>query len=131
MPDIVIVKPAVNPRKLHAEIQAAVPNAITDEYNYSISKWEDGNYRIRARDFINAATLQAVCDAHDPTLEAVDIPPPPPNYGNEETPRAQLAEAVTTLRTYLALDTPTAAQSAGALKLLIRIVLFVLKRQGY
>jgi hypothetical protein len=61
---------------------------------------------------------------------AAHVPPPAPDYGDDDAPQDQLAEAVAKLRAYLGLPAPTAAQTMGALKLLIRVVLFVVKRQG-
>jgi hypothetical protein len=40
----------------------------------------------------------------------------------------QVSDAVTTLRQYLALAAPTAAQSTAALKLLIRVVFLLVRR---
>lgn len=71
------------------------------------------------------ASAQAVVDAHIPPPI-----PPPADYGTDLTPRAQIADAITQLRTYLGVAAPTAAQSATALKLLIRVVLFMLRTMG-
>lgn len=54
--------------------------------------------------------------------------PPRPDYASDDTPAEQIADGVTQLRAYLALANPTAAQSAAALKLTIRGLLFVLRR---
>jgi hypothetical protein len=63
--------------------------------------------------------------------------PPParpfvPDFGgdadDDPTFRSKAQQAVNDLRAYLALASPTAAQSATALKLLIRVVLFLLRR---
>lgn len=78
---------------------------------------------------VDVAALQAVIAAHVP------IPPPEKidlgaDVADDQGDR--MAEAVTTLRAYLNAASPTAAQSAAALKLLIRVVLFLLKRHfGY
>jgi hypothetical protein len=66
---------------------------------------------------------RAVIDAHVPAP-----PPPLPNYNNEDTTREQLANAVDNLRAYLALASPTNAQTIAAFKLLIRVVLFLCKQ---
>lgn len=63
-------------------------------------------------------------------------PPPPrpfvPDFGGEAdddaTFRGKSQAAVNDLRAYLALSSPTATQSAAALKLLIRVVLFLVRR---
>lgn len=66
------------------------------------------------------------------TVVAPPPPPPPPpipDYGDDATPdQAQLVAAVVALRQYLQQASPTAPQSAAALKMLIRVVLFVAKR---
>lgn len=69
------------------------------------------------------AGAQAVVDAHVPT-------PPPglPDYGTDDTPRDQLADTVTQLRQYLAVASPTNAQTIAAFKLLVRVVLYILRR---
>jgi hypothetical protein len=121
-----------NLRQLSDEIAAAgilIPNGL-------------GAYGIDENDSIVVVhTYDAVGTIIDLPPEAgpillAHIPPTPPakiDTGTDVPPDQyeKLAEAVVTLRNYLQVATPTAAQSAGALKLLIRIVLFVLKRQGY
>lgn len=55
------------------------------------------------------------------------------DYG-DDVPNDQerkMAEGVRSLRTYLQVASPNGAQTAAALKILIRIILFMLKRQGY
>lgn len=54
--------------------------------------------------------------------------PPTPDYGTDAQPSDQIATAVTNLRNYLALATPTAAQTAAVIRLLCRVALFVLRR---
>lgn len=68
---------------------------------------------------------RAVLDAHVPPGT-----PASPTFGGDEIQNttSQLADAVVTLRDYLALPSPTNAQTIGAFKLLVRVVLFVLKR---
>lgn len=56
-------------------------------------------------------------------------PPAEPNFGADlpaDMP-AQIADGVTQLRAYLALSTPTAAQSTAALKLVIRALFLLLR----
>lgn len=76
-------------------------------------------------DNADEAAIAAVVAAHDPTP---DVPPPLPQYGGDDVPLDQIAAGVTQLRAYLALPSPSAAQSAAALKLVIRALLFVLRR---
>jgi hypothetical protein len=67
------------------------------------------------------------------TPDPADPPPPRPaplDYGADDPPRDQLQDAITTLRAYLAVSAPTAAQSAAALKIVIRVVLYALRRLG-
>lgn len=64
------------------------------------------------------AGTQAVITAHVPAPD-----PAAPDYGTDDTKRDQLADAVTQLRQYLGVASPTQAQSTVALKLLIRVVL--------
>ncbi len=79
---------------------------------------------ITVADGANEQTIAVVVAAHDPT------PDPVPDFGNDATTRDQLVSGVTQLRAYLALANPTAAQSATALKLVIRGFLFLLKEQS-
>lgn len=65
----------------------------------------------------------AVYSSHVPAS-----PPPTPDYGSDDTPRSQVAAAVQNLRDYLALSSPTNAQTVAAFKLSVRVLLFVLKR---
>lgn len=67
----------------------------------------------------------AVVSAHVPPP-----PPPVPDYGADDTKVDKIAEGVTQLRAYLALPSPTAAQTVGALKLTIRGLLFLMRRTG-
>jgi hypothetical protein len=62
------------------------------------------------------------------------VPPPAPvvpDAGGDDTPREQLVDAVTNLRAYLALASPTNTQTINAFKLLVRVVLGVLRRIGF
>lgn len=77
------------------------------------------------------AYLAWVAKGNTPTpADPPPTPPPPVDYGTDDTARDQLPDAVTTLRTYLGLASPTAAQSGAALKIVIRVVLFMLRRLG-
>lgn len=71
------------------------------------------------------AGAPAVIDAHVP-------PPAPlvPNIGSDAATFGSqpLVDGVTLLRAYLGLAAPTAGQTLGAVKLLIRIVLALVKR---
>lgn len=103
--------------RLHDEILAAgiVPTRVEGAGN---------EIRITVEDAVSDASVAAVVAAHDPT------PDPLPDFGNDATTRDQLVSGVTQLRAYLALANPTAAQSATALKLVIRGFLFLLKEQS-
>jgi hypothetical protein len=85
-------------------------------------------------DALTPIPLGAIYLNPDGTITVIPPPPPPPpsplpDYGDDATPdQTQLVQAVSALRTYLATATPTAAQSATALKLLIRVVFFLTKR---
>jgi hypothetical protein len=115
--------------KLHDELLAAVPavRPVTgpDGTLVAVMRVEgDGNLiRLTVPDAADETAITAVVAAHDPT------PDPVPDFGNDATTRDQLVSGVTQLRAYLALSNPTAAQSAAALKLVIRGFLFLLKEQ--
>jgi hypothetical protein len=90
---------------------AAIPDDDTNADRQEYLKWlADGN----------------TPDAADP----LPTPPPTPDFGDEIPPNyeEQLASAVTNLRAYLGLSSPTAGQTVAALKLLIRVVLFLVHR---
>lgn len=57
-----------------------------------------------------------------------DAPPVQPDYGGDASSPDQIADGVANLRAYLAVATPTNAQTLAALKLTIRAVLFLLRR---
>lgn len=64
---------------------------------------------------------------------AAHVPPPAPvapDYGDEAPTdfERQAAAVVASLREYLALSSPTGAQTVAALKVLIRVVLALLRR---
>lgn len=65
------------------------------------------------------------------TVTPIPLPPDPTpiDYGTDITPdRGSLVTAVGLLRAYLALASPTQVQTTTAVKLLIRVVFFVLQR---
>lgn len=72
-----------------------------------------------------SAESQAIVEAHTPPP-----PPIPPNYGDDapDDYPSRAADAVTSLRAYLGASSPTGAQTVGALKVLIRLVLFLARR---
>lgn len=65
-------------------------------------------------------------------LEAHTPPPPPipPDYGGDapDDYPSRAADAVTRLRAYLGASSPTGAQTVAALKVLIRLVLYLARR---
>jgi hypothetical protein len=65
------------------------------------------------------------------TPDTADPPTPPPpaiDYGTDVPPRDALVDTVAQLHQFLGQATPTNAQVIGALKLLIRMVLFLSQR---
>jgi hypothetical protein len=65
----------------------------------------------------------AVIAAHTPPQ-----PPPAPDFGGDAAMPAQIAGAVTQLRQYLQITSPSQAQNAAALKLVIRGLFVLLQR---
>lgn len=61
----------------------------------------------------------------------VPVPPTPPDFGTDAPAdySFQLANAVDNLRQYLQASSPTQAATVAALKLTIRVLLYVLRRQ--
>jgi len=92
-------------------------------------------------DGINVHTYDALGAIEDlpagaAAVLAAHVPPPPPavpDYGSEapENYATQLSAAVTQLRAYLGMAAPTAAQTTGALKLVIRLALALARRAIY
>lgn len=66
------------------------------------------------------------------SADPAPVPPPAPDFGADLPADfdQQVADAVTQLRQYLALSTPTPAQDRAALRLLIRGLFFILRRLG-
>lgn len=63
------------------------------------------------------------------TVVAAHVPPAPIDFGSDaSSDRQAVVDAVASLRQYLGAASPNQAQTIAALKLLIRVVLFVLKR---
>jgi hypothetical protein len=86
------------------------------------------NLWIQAPDSVSPATIDAVVMAH---TNPAPVVPAPVDYGTDPadmTDRPAIIAAVQTLRGYLGLASPTGAQTVGALKLLIRLTLALLKR---
>lgn len=97
---------------LHAELEAAglpVGSVSSDgrvDYSRDLTPTEQ-------------TTAQAVIAAHDPTKRERD----------ERTARDVAKAAAADLRTYLDRTNPTQAQTVAALKLLIRVVLWLLRNE--
>lgn len=115
------------------EIQAAVPALRPVQRNgvreAVMSLSGDGaTIELWVPDDVDPAPVAAVVAAH------TNPPPPdttPPDFGGDAadlTNYPALRTSVQNLRDYVAVASPTAAQSAGALKLLIRVVLAMLRR---
>jgi hypothetical protein len=70
----------------------------------------------------------------EPVVPPPPLPPaaPTPDFGADLPAdyAQQLADGVAQLRAYLALSSPLPAQSTAALKLLIRVLFFLLRRWG-
>lgn len=83
---------------------------------------------VQVPDEYDEALLDPLLDAHDPTPDPVarkvDLGA---DVAADQGDR--MADAATTLRAYLNLASPTGAQTVAALKLLIRVVLYILKHR--
>ena len=128
MADQIITVEAMHFDRMHAELRAAIPALVQDgRVRYSLNRMKDGTYFIRLAEDIDQRQVAAVIAAHDPTPDAT---PTPPDFG-DDAPNdypARAADAVTSLRAYLVAASPTGAQTVGALKILIRLVLFLARR---
>lgn len=84
-------------------------------------------------DSVPDEVVAAAVASYDSTPDPVVVPPSKIDTGNDVAADQgdKLADAVDTLRAYLALSSPTNAQTIAAFKLLIRMFLFLLKQQGY
>ena len=122
--------------RLHGELIDAVPElapiVLPDgrkEARFGLSGIGDRIELLVPDDLSEAAEalIEAVIAAHDPTPTPT---PPAPNFG-EDIPSdfdSKLAETVANLRAYLALPTPTNAQTLAVVKLICRIVLWQIRR---
>lgn len=109
--------------KLHDELLAAVPSIrpVNGTPVMAVSG-DDTHVYLTIPDNADNVAVTAVVNAHDPT------PPPVPraiDYGGDQSTRDQAVDAVVQLRQYLGVASPTLAQSTSALKVLIRMVLFL------
>jgi hypothetical protein len=87
---------------------------------------DDGSVTFVPKDNPTITSWLAAGNTPDPA----DTPPPPDrpiDYGTDASTRDGVVDAVVQLRQFLGLTTPTNAQVIGALKLLIRMVLFLAK----
>ena len=125
-----------NLARLHDEIIAALPELAPIERpdgerqaRFSLSG-RDEHIEIEVPDDLSEAAeaiIAAVIAAHDPTPTPI---PTPPDFG-QDIPSdfaEKLAETVANLRAYLALPTPTNAQTIAVIKLLCRIALWQIRR---
>lgn len=110
--------------QLHDELLAAIPSLRPTNGQVVLRVEGSGNnIYLDVPGDSNVDAIATVVTAHVPAP-----PPPLPDYADEETTRAQLVSAVDNLRSYLALSSPTNAQTISAFKLLIRVVLFLCRR---
>ena len=135
MADQIITVEAMHFDRMHAELRAAIPALVQDgTVRYSLNRMKDGTYFIRLAEDIDQRQVAAVIAAHDPTPDATPTPPDatptPPDFGDDapDDYRARAADAVVSLRAYLRASSPTGAQTVAALKVLIRLVLFLARR---
>lgn len=115
--------------KLHAELLAAVPS-LRPQNGAAVMRISGNGTQLvlEVPDAADEAQIGGVVTAHDPTPLPV---PPAPTFNGDDTPRDQLASAVSDLRTYLArpaADRALAANWVPALATTIRLVLFMLRR---
>jgi len=134
----------VNPRRLLDEV-LAVPGVVVDDPNAPViggvrspisrvsmlTKPDNSEVTLHADDLLDQSVLDAltaVVNAHDGTPNPV---PDSPDFGTDvpDNFQFQLANAVSNLRQYLTIPTPTAAQSAAALKTTIRVLLYLVRKQ--
>jgi hypothetical protein len=108
--------------KLQAEAQAAsVAVGELGTAGDDLVTWDADGHTVDV-----PPAMQPVLAAH--VADPLPAPLPVLDVGSDAAPPDQLADAVTQLRAYLALAAPTNAQTIAAFKLLIRVVLFVLRR---
>lgn len=120
------VTKAVNLEQLRTELQAAgMTVRLGSRGNNPATDFEVFTYTAAGAETELPAGAPAVIADHTPAA-----PPPAPDFGADlpaDYPY-QIADGVTQLRQYLALPSPTAAQSTTALKLVIRGLFFLLRR---
>jgi hypothetical protein len=119
-------------RQLLAELLAAFPQLAPTtgpdgqpEATFTFS--HDGEQIVLdLPDAVDPAAVEALLLAHVPAP-----PPDPIDYGADapEPDLEQARQVVGQLRAFLALDAPTAAQVVGALKLTIRVLLWMLRQR--
>jgi hypothetical protein len=133
---------AINIARLLAELHAIPGTAVAIEHpqfpdgtsRSLISAAVDvdgGGVTIDCDDDMDPSALTAISTvvaAHDGTPDKI---PPTPDFGDDvpDNYAFQLAQAVTNLRTYLNTASPTNAATVGALKLTIRVILYIARRQ--
>lgn len=107
-----------------ARFKEHVINSILENY---IENLENGSVKFYPTD--HETVLKWISEGNTPDpADPLPVGPTPPDFGNDDSQQDQLIDAVTTLRAYLALPTPTNNQTVGAFKLLIRVVLFLVRR---
>ena len=108
-------------RRLSDSVDFTVPKPGESEAGYL----QNGDYRRYKAETTADPSLLLAADP-EATL------PPAPDFGTDLPANYadQVADTVTQLRTYLGVASPTLAQSVGALKLLIRLIFFLVRRGG-
>lgn len=117
----------VNPRRLYTEL-VQIPGLAPVNQVASFTLLAGVNETVlHVPDNINEVQVAGVIQAHDGTPDPGITEP---DFGNDPVTHTgtQLADAVTNLRAYLGLASPTNAQTIAAFKLLIRVVLFLVRR---
>lgn len=78
---------------------------------------------------VDAASVQAVITAHN---SAPDLVPDVPDFGTDVPDNFvfQIAAGVVQARQYLQIASPSLPQTAAMVKLIIRLILYMLKRNG-
>lgn len=121
----------INLGRLHdqliAQVPALAPQPGAGGMLQAVMTVEGGTDRaiLTVPDEADEAAIQAVVDAHDPTP---DVPPARPDYGTDAADvDRQAATAVQNLRDYIALPSPTQAQTVAVVKLLCRIAVYFIR----
>ena len=118
-----------NNQRLHTILQT-IPQLIGENGTplYTIERHPNNKAWLVIPDSIDKQIISNAIVGYDPTpdpeVEKLDLGADIP-----EDQGTRMAQAAQVLRTYLGVATPTAAQSAAALKVLIRVVLYVLKHR--